>query len=425
MAKTGKKRRTRSATPTEVKQATNSRGGKSSNRAPDAMLLRVRQVAEERGGECLSKRYVSSPSKLRFECAAGHRWRAIGSNIVHLGQWCPRCATTPTEEYRQRLATFVLEKGGEMLSRKLGALSDLHRFKCRNGHVFKQRPTRVVHKGTWCPECAYLESADKQRVGIEVVREIAKSKGGECLSKEYKTANDHGLFKCAVGHEWQARYKTVLYRDTWCPECWNELKRAGLNKDGKFVLRSMPRQLGLEYCQEYAEEYGGKCISIEYENYQSTLEWVCKKGHEFETSLHSMEQRESFCLECAELERRERWLRKAEELAREHGGRCLSTEWVSAQKKLQWRCAKGHEFERCWNQAIRPPFCCECDRDERYQKQGEELLTSIAEMQNGRWVKERYKGVRVSYRWVCSEGVEFEATPNVARRTWHKNCECK
>jgi len=187
----------------------------------------------------------------------------------------------------------------------------------------------------------------------------------------------------------------------------------------------MPRELGLEYCQEYAAEYGGKCISIEYENYNSLLEWQCKRGHEFESTLNAIEHRESFCLECAELERREEWLKKAHEVAKENGGRCLSTEWLSAQGKLRWRCANGHEFERCWNQIIIPPFCSQCDSEARYQRQGEELLNGIAATHKGLWLKEQYKGVRARYRWICSEGVEFEATPTVARNTWHKNCTCR
>jgi len=173
---------------------------KCTNRAPGAMLKKVQQVAKERGGMCLSKRYVSSPKTMRFVCKEGHRWSAIASNIVHQGQWCPRCAATPTDAYREKLETFVLAKGGVMLSPKLGALTDLHRFRCQKGHVFKQSPTRIVHKGTWCPKCAYLANADKKRIGIEAVREKAREMGGECLSDHYETQNDRGWFRCAEGH---------------------------------------------------------------------------------------------------------------------------------------------------------------------------------------------------------------------------------
>jgi len=393
-------------------------------KTPGEMLKKVQSVAQKRGGKCLSKRYLERPKKMWFECAEGHRWAAGGWLVLGNGNWCPKCALTPSDEFRHALDTFIADQGGVMLTRRLGKLSDPHRFRCEKGHRFEQSPTRIVHKGFWCPSCAYEKKGELQRLGIDAVREKARQNGGECLSDNYANANDKGWFRCKEGHEWETSYKGVLYGDTWCPECWAALKKAGLNKEGKFVPRSLPRKIELEYCQEFAEERGGRCISVEYDGARGPLEWQCDKGHEWEASLHTMEQRVSFCLECVELERRAEWLRKAHAIAHEFGGECLSDEWVSAQSRLRWRCANGHEFEQCWNQILLPPFCSTCDREERYQKQGEDLLTGIAASHNGHWVRERYKGVRARYRFVCSEGIEFTATPAVATNTWHKNCAC-
>ncbi len=47
--------------------------------------------AEEKGGRCLSSKYKSIHSPLKWECGKGHRWEARPSNIQQ-GKWCPYCA---------------------------------------------------------------------------------------------------------------------------------------------------------------------------------------------------------------------------------------------------------------------------------------------------------------------------------------------
>jgi nucleoside-diphosphate-sugar epimerase len=56
------------------------------------------------------------------------------------------------------------------------------------------------------------------------MQELAKSRGGECLSKEYTDLKTRMKWKCAFGHEWEATPKLPL-TGHWCPECtptpWN------------------------------------------------------------------------------------------------------------------------------------------------------------------------------------------------------------
>ncbi len=39
------------------------------------------------------------------------------------------------------------------------------------------------------------------------------------------------------------------------------------------------------------------------------------------------------------------FLKEFQEIAREHGGECLSTEYNDSITKLNFRCERGHEFE--------------------------------------------------------------------------------
>ena len=54
-------------------------------------IKEMRQIAKERGGKCLSTKYVNVHTKLLWECSEGHQWKAKPSNIKR-GSWCRKCA---------------------------------------------------------------------------------------------------------------------------------------------------------------------------------------------------------------------------------------------------------------------------------------------------------------------------------------------
>lgn len=61
----------------------------------------------------------------------------------------------------------------------------------------------------------------KKRLSITHAQEVAKSKGGQCLSEEYINNRNHLLWKCSDGHKWKATLAKVKY-ETWCPQCKNK-----------------------------------------------------------------------------------------------------------------------------------------------------------------------------------------------------------
>ena len=59
---------------------------------------------------------------------------------------------------------------------------------------------------------------------LQEMQALAKSRGGECLSKEYKNIKTQLKWKCAFGHTWEATPRLHL-TGHWCPQCvpppWN------------------------------------------------------------------------------------------------------------------------------------------------------------------------------------------------------------
>jgi len=51
---------------------------------------RVKKIAIDKGGICLSKSYDIPYSKLKFRCKNGHEWETGISSILN-GNWCREC----------------------------------------------------------------------------------------------------------------------------------------------------------------------------------------------------------------------------------------------------------------------------------------------------------------------------------------------
>ena len=285
----------------------------------------MQEIAEQRGGKCLSSTYINAHTNLKWRCSEGDEWDAKPA-YVKLGTWCPACSG------RQKLSLEILqaeavERGGRLVSTEYVDAHSPLRWECAEGHQWEAAASKVRY-GTWCPYCA-----GKARLNIEEMTEIARSYGGECLSKRYINLTTPLKWRCAQGHVWKATpgmVKPCGYQErcTWCPEC---------AKAPRYSLDDM---------HELAASRGGRCLSRVYVNNDTPLEWCCAKGHRWYATPNSIrpyseKTRGSWCPVCAD-EDRKLTIDVMREIARERGGECVSKEYVSSRSPLQWRCAEGH-----------------------------------------------------------------------------------
>jgi len=123
-----------------------------SNRARHS-VDQLQEVAERRGGKCLSKKYHGTHHKYTWQCKEGHQWTAIYTSIEQ-GSWCPHCAgqaTSPAliDRYRK----IAKERGGECLSNTYVNARKKLQFRCKVGHEWWAFPDNV-RRGSWCNLCA-------------------------------------------------------------------------------------------------------------------------------------------------------------------------------------------------------------------------------------------------------------------------------
>lgn len=156
------------------------------------------------------------------------------------------------------------KRGGTCLSTEYVNSDTKLKWQCKNGHIWEAIPYSVK-SGTWCMICS-----GKARKTIEEMRDIAKNRGGKCLSDDYLGYKKKLKWKCSLGHEWEATPGSIYGLKTWCPYCAGNTTK---------TLKDM---------QELAIKRGGKCLSEEYINVDTKYLWMCSLGHEWEATFNKI-----------------------------------------------------------------------------------------------------------------------------------------
>jgi len=80
-----------------------------------------------------------------------------------------------------------------------------------------------IKGGSWCPYCV-----GTAKLTIEEMHQIAKSRGGKCLSDKYINNATKLKWQCKKGHVWETipmavkRHKGT--KGSWCPQCNGTIK---------------------------------------------------------------------------------------------------------------------------------------------------------------------------------------------------------
>ena len=179
-------------------------------------LNKIKQIAINRGGECLSNEYFGSNEKLIFKCGnCNHVWKTTPRDI-NGGSWCHRCAGRAFTI--NDVIEFAKIKNGKCLSNEFIISKKKLIWECDKNHTWIASFSQV-RRGTWCPTCSHSNAGKNKIIPIDVYKEVAKNKGGECLSNSVKDSNSKLEWKCSEGHIWFATASEVKNTSQWCPIC--------------------------------------------------------------------------------------------------------------------------------------------------------------------------------------------------------------
>jgi hypothetical protein len=121
-------------------------------------LSEMQELASTWGGRCLSKTYRNVHANLTWVCSTGHVFEAPPRNVQR-GHWCPYCSRNAPGCLDQA-RNLAEKRGGKCLStRYVNSRSPL-KWRCAKGHEWFARPCDVK-SGNWCLRC-YRERGNAQ-----------------------------------------------------------------------------------------------------------------------------------------------------------------------------------------------------------------------------------------------------------------------
>lgn len=449
-----------------------------------ARLDRLCRIASRQGGRLLSTSYKNAVSKLDFECAKGHRFSSRASHVTS-GSWCPFCAREKAALTRRKYGPvdalkIAKNKGAKLRSKGGFAVTDKLDWTCSEGHDFSMALAKI-NQGSWCPRCGANRRGGMRLVGLDACKELAKTRGGQCISSKYVSARDDLEWQCGLGHRWNAA-QTNVKRGTWCPTCkaglsegmcrealskylnvelkkvrpdwlrWEDypLELDGYNEKAKIAIEVQGEQhsrhigffhksakalkeqkardafklrecraRGIELIRIYVSESQNRLEMI----YRGLVQGLKKSG------LEVSEKRLRAALSTGVWTRRDR-LEEVRELIESRGGKLLSKEYLGARERVEYICDKGHRAESVVSNLRTGQWCYKCGRTLSGEKQkvqnAVEQLSKLARKKGGKFLNTSYVNTSTPHDWSCSEGHKFRAKPGAVKRgAWCPYCAGK
>lgn len=297
---------------------------------------------------CLNPEWQGSDARYHFRCEIGHEWSRPGK-VLRERLDCLTCRRL--EKAAQTCWAAMLQAGQQhgtvcLDERWLGG-THRYRFRCRQGHEWLRAGGNHT-KHPACMECFKQQVSARQiKPGnLDKLHELARQRGGVCLSSTYHGTAARYAFRCALGHEWLARPQTIK-AGSWCPPC---------DEAARGMAMRLPD--GLQRLQDKASARGGECLSGAYLGTAAKYGFRCAKGHEWEATGNRV-LRGAWCQVCS-FDAKRLSIAHAQEAARARGGECLSDTYVNTDAKLMWRCHRGHEWATALARVRAGNWCPTC-----------------------------------------------------------------
>lgn len=277
----------------------------------------MRQLAEERGGKCLSSSYQNVHKKLKWVCAQGHQWSAAPHKII-IGRWCPTCCGSRGE----RICRAYFE---QLFQRPFPA--------SKPSWLKNERRNQMELDGYCAPLKLAFEHQGKQH-GIEV--QFFQRPGTGRFAKQQlddvtkaRLCSERGISLVCV-----PEIPTLLPVTELRSFIRRECERLGVLVPLSFdsqpvslvgVYSTSLDSERMEELRAIAASRGGRCLAESYSGSATKVQWCCRQGHIWEATPQSVKNEGTWCRSCAD-------------------GVKIDGDAIIAGTCKRWRCASGHTF---------------------------------------------------------------------------------
>lgn len=314
----------------------------------------------------------------------------------------------------QRIAE---KRCGVCLSQEYSGVKPRLEWMCSNGHKWLAAPHHII-AGRWCNLCSIESRRGKTKYSIKDMKDLAKSRGGMCLSSVFENVRANLEWQCSLGHRWVVPARKII-EGHWCRRCSAEKQKGrGLNNFQILKLGEAASAQLLEI-NLTAKRRGGECLSNTYDNNRVNLRFRCGEGHEWEATAHNF-KKGTWCPVCAGNQRAS--LKEMQLYANTKNGKCLSLEYSSTHIPLEWQCERGHAWKASPSSILRGHWCPICSG---YFVTIEDMQR-LAQDRGGRCLSTHYEGYSIKLKWQCRDNHSWEAKPTaIVRGSWCPHCSVR
>lgn len=245
------------------------------------LLTQYPEIAIEADGWNPREMHAGSVSKVSWKCAKGHTWKTSPAHRTRRSTGCPVCGNDVALKGFNDLTTTHPEIAKEAFgwdpSTVVSGSHKIVTWKCSLGHVYQ---TPVHQRALSNGGCMYC-SGHKTLAGFNDIAtlapDLAKEASGWDPTKYVTSSHRSVTWKCALGHEWNARIFSRVKNGLGCPFCAGKDVLIGFND-----LMTTHPSLAIQAVGWDPQKYS--------KGMQVKKKWRCEEGHEWIAYIHSRSQ---------------------------------------------------------------------------------------------------------------------------------------
>jgi hypothetical protein len=185
----------------------------------------------------------------------------------------------------------------------------------------------------------------------------------------------------------------------------------------------------LEFCKKFVEKYDIECLSVEYKDALTAMEWKCKIcGHTWSTHFSNIFHNGTRCKKCSFEKAAKNARKKTEDVVKEcldRGYIFLNKEYRGSGKKYALLCKKcNYVWDARYSDFHSGNNCPECEREKQRYKI--EDCQKIAQEQGGECLSNKYENCLTKMEWKCESGHTWKAKfIKILKGQWCQKCKGK
>jgi len=279
-------------------------------------------------GILLTNKFLGFNQMYNIKCSIGHIIKINDVRILMENIVCVSCANIGDKNKKYEELTKIAELlNGKLISNEFIGAAKLHKWTCKNKHVWTAEPNNITTKYSWCPQCPKSEKKSKEEIK-KIIDSIKSKKNISIKTKYAKKELEYIKINSAIYNKKSvkgledklkeifpdAKLKDDIFRGycTGYPIIC-EAKHSDVVLDTNIMNGTVQCKFCKQFdpdaivkLQKIAEDKHGKLLSTAYMGDKVHLKWQCSNDHIWEATPNNIKAKNSWCPYCLSYTNEER-----------------------------------------------------------------------------------------------------------------------